>query len=85
MGVLSGKQEKGRIQALFFDEKTNKYLVLVTHTKYNADFLKHSYIPQYFSIIVLDRNFNQLGELLFDSNKYNPISPVFRIIFPLIM
>lgn len=68
--------KKGRIQALFFDEKTNKYLVLVTHTKYNANFLKHSYIPKYFSIIVLDRNFNQLGEILFDANQYNPISAI---------
>ncbi|MDD3741104.1 MAG: hypothetical protein PHH30_07670 [Bacteroidales bacterium] len=68
--------KKGRISNLFFDVKANKYLVLVTHTKYNADFLKHSYIPKYFSIIVLDRNFNQLGEILFDSNKYNPISAI---------
>ncbi|MDD3860526.1 MAG: hypothetical protein PHW83_10035 [Bacteroidales bacterium] len=70
------RTKKGRILNVLFDKNSGKYLVIVCHTKYNAKFLKHSYIPKYFSVIVLDSNFNQLEEIKFDTDQYSYISGI---------
>jgi hypothetical protein len=67
---------KGRISNILFDKRSQNYLIVVKHKDLLGKDFKTNKLLNCFSIIVLNKNFEQVDEVLFNKMKYNPITAI---------